>query len=198
MKLTKKYGSSRVDAVLADIGLGVSNRPVTPLKNGDWYEQGGVIYFKVVSDGTTGEEWIKRLEVDGRVLTEEVKKLLCSPKFQPTSGVETKVSMIRGSMFSDEERVCGMVYYQAEKRNLSKLNPEIACLICEKFPNEENMKMDIFWIVVMHDPIKLDDGQSYVLCVSHDDNIRQLRTRIVNPTRRWGSSHGFAFGDCPK
>src|SRR3989338_3860444 len=56
-----------------------------------WHEHGGVIYFSVTSDGTTGEQWIERLENKGFLLSEYVKSVLRSSDFHPTSGVTTEI-----------------------------------------------------------------------------------------------------------
>ncbi|MEK7478188.1 MAG: hypothetical protein AAB645_02365, partial [Patescibacteria group bacterium] len=54
-----------------------------------WREQDGVIYFSVTSDGTTGEDWIKRLEGNGFRVGDYAKQVLRSPDFKPTNGVTT-------------------------------------------------------------------------------------------------------------
>src|SRR3989338_5485130 len=54
-----------------------------------WHEEDGVIYFSVTSDGTTGEEWIKRLESDGFRIGKHARQILRSLDFKPTNGVTT-------------------------------------------------------------------------------------------------------------
>jgi hypothetical protein len=43
-----------------------------------WREEDGVIYFSVTSDGTTGEEWITRLEQGGFCVGDYAKQVLRS------------------------------------------------------------------------------------------------------------------------
>ena len=66
-----------------------------------WTEKDGVIYFSVTSDGTTGEQWIARLEGKGFRLSGYTKQVLRSPDFKPTSGITTDVAVLKGSLFSD-------------------------------------------------------------------------------------------------
>src|SRR3989338_6914714 len=54
-----------------------------------WREEDGVIYFSVTSDGTTGEDWITRLESKGFRVGDYAKQVRRSPDFKPTSGVTT-------------------------------------------------------------------------------------------------------------
>lgn len=41
-----------------------------------WREEDGVIYFSVTSDGTTGEDWITRLESKGFRVDDYAKQVL--------------------------------------------------------------------------------------------------------------------------
>ncbi|MFA6295709.1 MAG: hypothetical protein WC666_04855, partial [Candidatus Paceibacterota bacterium] len=59
-----------------------------------WYEKNGVIYLSVTSDGTTGSQWIERLEDKNFHLRDYTKSVLCSLDFKPTSGVTTKIAVL--------------------------------------------------------------------------------------------------------
>src|SRR3989344_110555 len=72
-----------------------------PTRN--WREQDGVIYFSVTSDGTTGPQWIERLEGKGFRLSDYAKSVLRSPDFKPTSGVTTEIAILKGMLFADKE-----------------------------------------------------------------------------------------------
>src|SRR3989338_6302643 len=64
-----------------------------------WREEDGVIYFSVESDGTTGEDWIKRLEGNGFRVGGYAKQPLRTPSFKPTSGMTTEVPVLKGMLF---------------------------------------------------------------------------------------------------
>jgi hypothetical protein len=91
-----------------------------------WREEDGVIYFTVTSDGTTGEEWVKRLESKGFHVGSCAKSVLRSADFKPTSGVTTEVAVFNGLLFEDNER---KIRAEAERRKFEKPNAEVACLI---------------------------------------------------------------------
>lgn len=69
-----------------------------------WYEEDGIVYFSLVTDGTTGPHWIKHLEYKGFRLGDHAKSILRSPEFKPTSGIRTHVAVIKGSNFKEMNR----------------------------------------------------------------------------------------------
>jgi len=93
----------------------------------NWREQDGVIYISVTSDGTTGESWINRLESKGFRLGDYAKSMLRSDDFNPTAGVTTEVAVLKGSLFSDSNRVTKNIRADAKKRAWSVPNAEVAC-----------------------------------------------------------------------
>jgi len=98
-----------------------------------WSEKDGVISFSVTSDGTTGEDWITRLESKGFRVGDYTKQMLRSSSFKPTSGVKTQIAVLKGELFADSDRTTEKIRAEADKRKLSKSNAELACLIREKF-----------------------------------------------------------------
>lgn len=168
-----------------------------------WREQDGVIYFSVTSDGTIGEEWIKRLKSKGFYITETAKRMLRSPHFSPTNGVTIEVAILKGTIFKDDDRIMGNVYAEAKKRKLMTPNVEVACLIREKFMGEEIEAMGLSWIVVVHEPIKGSDGEYPIpgsdgeypslLNVQHDSVGRWLSTCHSDPRTGWSRETGLAF-----
>lgn len=158
-----------------------------------WREEYGVIYFSVTSDGTTGEDWIKRLEGNGFRVGNYAKQVLRSPDFKPTSGVTTEVAVLKGMLFEDQSRITSKIRAEADKRKLSKPNAELACLIREKFTDKEIEAMGLIWIVAMHEPINDSDGDPHLLGASRDDDGRWLRAYRVRPGDGWDRGSGFAF-----
>lgn len=162
-----------------------------PTRN--WREEDGVIYFSVTSDGTTGEEWIKRLEDKGFRVGDYAKSVLRSPDFKPTTGVTTEVAVLKGMLFEDNDRITKKIRIEAANRNFQTPNAEIACLIRELFTDEEIKAMGLTWIVAMHEPIKDSGGDPALLGASRDGVGRWLDTYYVKPDDRWFRGRGFAF-----
>jgi hypothetical protein len=158
-----------------------------------WHELNGVIYFSVTSDGTTGEEWITRHESKGSLVSDYAKQLLRSSDFKPTIGVTTEVAVLKGMLFEDNDRTIKTIRAKAIKLNLSKPNAELACLIREKFTDEEIKQMGLWRIIAMHEPIDDFDGYPSLLgAIRHDDG-RWLNAYYDKPDNRWNRESGFAF-----
>lgn len=158
-----------------------------------WREEDGVIYFSVTSDGTTGEDWIKRLSGNGFRVGDYAKQVLRSPNFRPTTGVTTEVAVLKGMLFEDSNRITKKIRAEADKRKLTKPNAELACLIREKFTDKEIEAMGLIWIVAMHEPINDSDGVPNLLCAYRDDDGRWLSAYYGRPGGRWPRDFGFAF-----
>lgn len=161
--------------------------------NHNWQEQNGVIYFSVTSDGTTGPEWIERLEKEGFRVGDYAKDLLRSDDFKPTSGVTTEVAVLKGMLFSDNDRITNKIRAEADKRKLTEPNAEVACLIREMFTDEEIEAMGLIWIVAMHEPIKDSDGDLNLLNVYRLDEGHGLHAFCGRPDDGWDRDSGFAF-----
>src|SRR3989338_2352286 len=158
-----------------------------------WHEEDGVIYFSVTSDGTTGEDLIKRLEGNGFRVGDYAKQVLRSPDFKSTSGVVTEVAVLKGTFFEDNDRITKNIRAEADKRKLSKPNAELACLIREKFTDSEIEAMGLWWIVAMHEPIKDSGGGPDLLDARRGGGGRWLRACSGQPDDRWHRGGGFAF-----
>ncbi len=158
-----------------------------------WYEDMGIIYFSVTSDGTTGPEWIKRLEDNGSRVGDYARSVLCSPDFKPTSGITTTVAVLKGFLFGGQTRNTKEIRAQADRWQLSKPNAEVACLIREKFTNKEIEAMGLWYIVAMHKPIEDSDGAPGLLSADCGVGGSWLRTHYDEPGFRWRRSCGFAF-----
>lgn len=159
-----------------------------------WREQDGIIYFSVTSDGTTGPQWIERLEKKGFRIGDYAKSVLRSSDFKPTNGVTTEIAVLKGMLFADNERTTKNIRAEADRRNLTKPNAEVACLIRENFSDEEIKAMG-FWIVTMHEPIKDSDGDLDLLYAHWfgDGDGRWLGAYYDEPSGGWSRNDGFAF-----
>lgn len=158
-----------------------------------WREEDGIIYFSVTSDGTTGEDWIKRLEGNGFRVGDYAKQVLRSPDFKPTNGVTTEVAVLKGMLFEDNDRITKKIRAEADKRKLSKPNAELACLIREKFTDKEIEAMGLIWIVAMHEPINDSGGDPSLLSARRDGGGRWLDAYYDGPGSWWDRDGGFAF-----
>lgn len=130
-----------------------------------WWEKDGVIYFKVTSNGMTGEQWVKRL-----IAYNNTRHVLSSTDFKVTNGVTYEIAVLRGSLFSDHSRTDEMIRLEALKRNLITPNSEVACLIREKFSDEEIRAMRLLQIITFHEPI--EDYYNCPALLSADVRIR--------------------------
>jgi hypothetical protein len=162
-----------------------------PTRN--WREEDGVIYFSVTSDGTTGEEWIARLEGKGFRVGDYAKSVLRSADFKPTTGITTEVAVLKGMLFEDNERITKNIRKVAADRKLETPNAEIACLIRELFTDEEIKAMGLTWIVAMHEPIKDSVGDPVLLGAYRDGDGSWLDAFYGEPGDRWSREYGFAF-----
>jgi len=162
-------------------------------KNQRWHEENGVIYLAVTSDGTTGSDWIKRLEKKGFRVSDWGKDVLCSPDFKPTNGVTYQIAVLKGMLFTDSDRIIKKIRAEAERRKMEKPTAEVACLIREMFSDEELETMGLYWIVVFHEPIKDSVGDPSLLDARRGRGGRWLSAYGDRPGGRWDSFSGFAF-----
>ena len=157
-----------------------------------WVKEGGLFYVTVTSDGTTGEEWIVRLERKGYRLSDYAKQLLRSEDFVPTSGKTYRIAIMPGRIFSDDDRFTSNVREEAGRRGLEGPNPEVACLLRELLSDDDLEAMGLRWLVVMHEPI-VSGGGPDLLVLGCSDGGRWLGAGCVRPDGRWSRIHGFAF-----
>ncbi|MEK7614813.1 MAG: hypothetical protein AAB431_00320, partial [Patescibacteria group bacterium] len=151
-----------------------------------WSEKGGVISFAVVSDGTTGEEWIQRLEGKGDRVSDYAKSVLRSKDFQPTTGVTTEVRILKGEIFTDDGRITNKIRVEAAGRELVKPNAEVGCLVRYMFSDPDIEAMGLWWIVVMHDSIEDSGCHPLLLTAARGDAGRWLCTFNGHPGFKWG------------
>jgi hypothetical protein len=115
-----------------------------------WIERDGVIYFSVTSDGTTGPEWIDRLEARGVEINRHDYNIFRSPDFESTSNITTKIALFKVNKKSFPLKDA---FTKAAKCGLILPGAEVACLIREAFSNEKFKMMSIYRVIVMHNPI---------------------------------------------
>lgn len=158
-----------------------------------WCEVNSIIYFSVTSDGTTGKGWVKRLEKKGFRTGECAKSMLLSDDFKPTNGVMYEIAVMKGMLFSDSDRTTKNIRAEADTRKFTKPNAEVACLIREKFTDEELEAMGLWYIVVMHEPINDSVGNPFLLGAHRNGAGRWLDAYYGSPGRGWDRDYWFAF-----
>lgn len=158
-----------------------------------WAEKDGIIYFSVTSDGTTGKEWITRLESKGFKVSNDAKRILRSEDFKPAKPMIYEIAVLKGELFSNDNRINENIRKEAKNCKLSAPNAEVACLIREKFSDKELEAMGLDYIIAIHDSIKDSNGNPFFLGVGHNDYGSWLGARYGYPDREWDRSHGFAF-----
>ena len=181
------------------------NEAVRRVNSGEWVvqpdprrrEMDGVIYFSVTTNGTSGSDWGSRLEKKGLRIWEWAKDVLNSPDFKPMkAGITLEIAVIRGTRFIDSDRTTKNVRAEGNRRGWkhgNDISPEIACLIREKFTDEELEAMGLWWIVVMHEPINDSDGDPNLLSAFRYDDGRWLDADVDRPGYEWDDDGGFAF-----
>ena len=173
--------------------IGMLRRQLSQHQIPKWREEDNIIYFSVTSDGTTGEDWISRLESKDFSVGDHAKQVLRSPDFKPTKGVTTEVSVLKGILLENNDRSTKNVRTEAGKRKLEKPEPELACLIREKFTDKEIEQMGLWYIVAMHEPINDFAGDSCLLLANRFDDGCGLDVYYSKPDHEWGRDSGFAF-----
>ena len=158
-----------------------------------WTEKDGVIRFSVISDGTTGEQWIPRLEGKGFRVGDYAKSILRSRSFKPTSNITYEIAVLKGEIFSDNELITKNIRKDAKNRQFTTPNAEVACLIREKFSYKELEAMGLYWIATMHEPIKDSGGDPLLLSAYRNGDGSWLNTSYGFPAHKWYRSGGFAF-----
>lgn len=157
-----------------------------------WREEDEVVYFSVTSDGTSGVDWITRLESKGFCVGNYAKQVLSSPGFKSTNGVTTEVAVLKGTFFKKYDRITKTICAEADKRKLSKPNAELVCLIREKFTDKEIEVMGFRYIVALHEPINDSVGEQLFLCTVRRAGSCQLGV-CYDVSNGWYHTYGFAF-----
>lgn len=158
-----------------------------------WREENGIIYFSVTSDGTSGEEWIARLESKGVCVDDWAKSILRSQDFQPTTGITVEIAVLKSELFKNPARTTKNIFAFAEERMFRLPNAEAACLIRESFSGKEIKAMGLGWIGIMHEPIKDSAGDLARLGVDFVDDRNVLASFYDGQGDSWAPGACFAF-----
>ncbi len=100
--------------------------------NAKFLEKNHAVNLDLISDGTTGEQWIERLESQGHILNLEVKGLLMSPQFIATKGERWEIVILKRTLEKALILKREEVLTEAKTLHLVSVNLEIACLLREE------------------------------------------------------------------
>lgn len=157
-----------------------------PVRN--WREENGIIYLTVTSDGSTGLQWIERLKNKGFEVSESAYWVLRSDDFVPTCGVTSEIAVLKGMLFENTDRFVERINVRADSRQLERPNAEVACLIREKFSDEEIKAMGLEFILVMHEFI-----EHRLLGANRNSVGRIIYAQTGGLDLRLSRDFGFAF-----
>ena len=158
-----------------------------------WTEVEGVIYISVTSNGRGGEEWITYFESKGVRLSKYSKDVLLSPDFKATMGITYNLALLRGTFFSDSNRITRKIRAEGDKRVWTKPVAEVGCLIRDLLSDEEIEQLGIWYIVAMHEPIEDSDRDPHLLDAHRLDGGPWLNTYWARPGNEWSDDGAFAF-----
>lgn len=113
--------------------------------------------------------------------------------FQPTKGVNIEVAILKGELFKDGDRTSKNVRELALKRKLMRTKAEVACLIRDRFSDEDIRAMGLEAIVVFHEEIKDSAADPDCLVVQTNHSGGGLGGCYAEDDRSWKLSDGFAF-----
>ncbi len=156
-------------------------------------EKDGVIYVTLTSNGWSGPEWEAHFDRRGVELSPNARKILNSTQFKASkAGTSRPVAILKGELFSDEDRITKNIRAKAIELKLKKLDIETQCLIRDALTNKAINDLGLNWIVGMHEPVEIGGGLG-LLTARARGVVPGLGTGYVGPGFRWGRGFGFAF-----
>lgn len=165
-----------------------------------WWPGFGAIYFGVVSDGTTGNGWEKRLGQGGQ-LGDLARRALRSPEFRASCGRESEVIVLKEKFLAGfcPPNLRSLFSFACE-RNLIEPSIEDACLIRDKFSNSDIRAMGLRQVVVMHSPFKEPFGNRPLFFATLDNENIWFDMVVADFDReiKWQPDTGFAFIRSPR
>ncbi|RJO59777.1 hypothetical protein C4546_00410 [Candidatus Parcubacteria bacterium] len=149
--------------------------------------------FDVTTNGRSGEQCIADLEKNNFRVGDYAKQLLRNVKFVATNGTTYKLAVIMGDEFEDDDRTNKNIREVAHARGLADPTVELGPYLREMFSDEDLKKMDLWALILVHEPITDSDGGLNMLGVDRNDDGRWLVACGGNPDFRWDREIGFVF-----
>ncbi|MDO8557188.1 MAG: hypothetical protein Q7R98_01870 [Candidatus Jorgensenbacteria bacterium] len=188
-----------VKNAMRQTGVNDPNEAVRLINSGEriitrrWCEYGGIIYFRVASNGMSGPQWIKYFSEKGFRFGNYTESVLNSDDFKLTNGVVYEIAILKGGLFKNRDRTTWNIYAKADGYGYSKPKAEVACLIRKEFTDKEIREMGLTWILTMHEPIGDSSGdQGFLNVDSGDDGNKLSMCYGTEKSRWWDQGFGFA------
>jgi len=181
---------------------------VVPVIKNYWEDKKNKVYrLSVVSGGTTGPEWIERLEKKNFKIEPEARMALLSSNFKPTKNVTREIVILKKDFFckGEKRKVTNKdVILQATNKKLIIPHIEVACLIRELLSDKDLKKMNLLSIVIMHNPVcinveSLPKNFPIILAASRHNQGNLLNSFSGETDNNsfvenyWDAQSGFAF-----
>ena len=154
-----------------------------------WTERDGLIFLTVTSDGTTGKEWIKRLENKGFKIGTYAKKVLLSKDFKVTDNIKYELVIMKTNKYITSQEIRD----NAKNLGFKTPNTEVACLIRELLSNEDIKELGFWYIVTFHKPIKDSVGDLVLLSTDRNGDGTWLNAGYGDSDGSWNGGSGVAF-----
>lgn len=151
-----------------------------------WEEDEYATCLTVTSDGTSGPEWVRRLQKRFRKVDPDVRKVLRSGTLIPTVGVTYKIVVMKGTRWLNGYLTIEVVRHLITNKSLKEPNLEAACLVLEKFHS-----LGLFRMMIMHEPI--ETTSSFPTFLEAWRNGNRLNTSMTYNNMNDSLDRGYAF-----
>ncbi len=157
----------------------------------EWTVDGeGNIHFTLTSNGFTRKQWIQCFERRGCEYTYQVLRRTSEA---PTNGVTYNIVVRPSNKISKVNRTAKKICVAAKQKGWSKPHWEVACLIRDKFTDEQLEEMGLWSIVTMHEPVSDAEDTPRLLESTREGSGHLLGTICHRPNERLSPLAGFAF-----
>ncbi len=147
----------------------------------------------VTSDSRNGETFVRDLKQAGYHIDDWALNVMLRAPFVAMSGVTYSLGIIKGEEFSDNERMISNIRAEAARRGWRTPPIEVATLLREVVSDEDIERMDLVWLVVMHEPVIDSDGNACLLSLSCRAGGRRLDTCYDQSDDQYFHDGGFVF-----
>jgi hypothetical protein len=148
----------------------------------------------VVSDGRDGATVIADMKSEKFNIGGDAKFIMRQPTYVVTNGVVYNVGVIYGWEFKDDSvRTTENIRKEATRRGWITPPAEIAHLLRKKISDEELEKMDIEYLIAMHESLPGSDGSPGLLGLGRRGLGRRFYAFHGDPGYGWYRFHCFGF-----
>ena len=152
--------------------------------------------FQLKTTGMNGQNLLRQVMKKGHEINDYGRRAAISRLFIPTS-CRNRVLLVRGEIFSDDERKADLIHAHAEKEKLLPLTPELAYLFRRNFSRSDFRKLDLFQVVALNKPkpsaiVPLEDDFAETTWQIGDGGLSAYHCK---PDEVWDRGTGFVFLD---